>query len=208
MFESFLVHLESNHFYSSYGVKLPTAQWILSLFWRNYRGEHTLLAGLGFQEHLSIPRIRTRELCTRSCARSKLLSLFSSMLRVHSIDFPPVLESLDFADSEIRPGWFQVYVPFSFSERTFLREDEWSLSRYWVLSSDCTCHNCIWRSSFDGLWIASVADFFLKKFNCVFVRALVSGFACGWRLEICTLGNMTLISWFFNISLFLTDFYQ
>ena len=69
-----------------------------------------------------------------------------------------MLERLDFEDFS-DPVWMtQLF-------RTDLLARWWGLTRNWVLSSDYTFSNCIWRSSFDGMWIATVAVFyFINKF--------------------------------------------
>ena len=159
IFESFLPSPEPNQFYSSYEVKLQSPQWVF------IGGEETLLAGLGLKNLCWFSEYEPGILYTCLCnVQTDFLLAISFMRKVYSKDLSPNVGAFGF-----RWFWDPVWTTPSVAVlqvllfRTYLFARWWSLTRNWVLSSDCTFCNCIWRSSFGGMRIATVADFFFSS---------------------------------------------
>ena len=157
LFESFPVLLESNLFYSSYEVKLPSPQWVLSLEVVT-ESEDTLLAELCLKNLGWLSEYEPGIVYTFLCTIHAEFLAQSSMRKVHSIDLSSNVGAFGFR-------WFRdpvrmnpsVSPNFPFSEHAFSRDDGVSLA----IGS---CHptefsrNCTYRSWFDGMWIATEAE--------------------------------------------------
>ena len=125
----------------------------------------TLLAGLGLKNLCWFSEYEPRILYPCLCnVQTDFLLATSFMRKVYSKDLSPNVGAFGF-----RWFWDPVWTTPSVVVlqfllfRTYLFARWWSLTRDWVLSSDCTFCNCIWRSSFGGMRIAIVADFFFSS---------------------------------------------
>ena len=93
------------------------------------------------------------------------------MLKVHPIDLSSKVGAFRFcwfSDTV----WVTPCVGPDFSVfRKYLFARKRSLTRCWVLSSYWIFCNCIWRSSFAVMWMATVADFFfISTYSCVCIQ--------------------------------------
>ena len=157
----FLFFCSQITFYSSYEVMLSGPKWILS-FDVAIGCEETLLAGLGVKKLRRSSQYEPVTLNTFLCEIQAAFLVSSSTLKVHSNDL-----SLHVGAFGFRWFWDPVWMtpnvgPKLSLLRTYLFTKWWSLTRYWVLSSDWSFRSCIRRSSFDGMSIAIDDDLFFS----------------------------------------------
>ena len=121
--EWFLALLESNHFYSSYEVKLLNPQLDSLPFEVLTGGDATVLPDSVWRTVLD-SQSTSLVFCSHSGLKSKLIDVLAILHTVHSMDLPRMLERLDFADFRILWGWLQVCVPIFpfFSLNVHVRE--------------------------------------------------------------------------------------
>ena len=192
-FESFLVLLESNHFYSSYDVRAPEST-MDSLFRRSFRKWRNIARKTWFEEPIPILRIRTWNIahafvqlpswcpCHFFHAQRPLDGSFPACWRVRTS--LTLTSGLD--DSKCKSH------PFL---RTYLFARWRSHTRYWVLSSEKKFRIYICRSSFDGMWVAIDAELSFSSAGfavCLYAHSSPNLHTPG-SYEFCTFGNMPII---------------